>query len=76
MYILSQDQIAQFFQVSAEEKVQVNSLLEFILLLYTKYWFTTPLASSAAGDYITFMSNVLEYRKMNARLSYAVLSSS
>ena len=50
-------------------------MIEFILLYYTKYWFTTPLASSAARHDLDFMSSILEYRKVNSRLSFEVLRS-
>ena len=75
IYFLKIKLVSNIFQVSAEEKMPIDYPVEFILLFYTKYWFTTPLASSAAREDLTFMRNILEYRKMNARLSYAVLSS-
>ena len=75
IYLLKIKLLSKVFQLSEEEQEQVNSLAEYILLFYAMYWFTTPLASSAARQDLEFMSNILEYRKVNPRLAYAVLSS-
>ena len=47
----------------------------FILIFYVKYWFTTPLSSSAARQDLNFMSGVMEYQKVNSQLSFKVLQS-
>ena len=75
LYILKIQLLSKIFKLSEEEKEQVKALTEYILLFYAMYWFTTPLASSAARQDLDFMSNILDYRMVNARLSFAVLSS-
>ena len=37
--------LSSVFQLAEEELLQVATLTKFILLHYTKYWFTTPLES-------------------------------
>ena len=49
--------------------------LSFVLLMYAKYWFTTPLASAAARQDLDFMSTVLKYRLVNHQVSWSVLKS-
>jgi hypothetical protein len=75
IYNLKIKLLSNVFEMTDEEKRQVNQVTEFVLLFYTKYWFTTPLASSAARQDLDFMSGILEYRKVNPSLSYAVLRS-
>ena len=75
IYILKIQLLSRIFKLSEEEKEQVKSLTEYILLFYAMYWFTTPLASSAARQDLDFMSYILEYRKVNSRLGFAVLGS-
>ena len=52
----------------------MKTLSEFILLFYAKYWFTTPLASSAARQDLEFMSSILQYRQVYPKLAYEVLT--
>ena len=75
IYNLKMKLVSKFFEMSEDEKEKVNRVVEFVLLFYTKYWFTTPLAGSAARQDLDFMSSILEYRKVNPSLSYTVLSS-
>ena len=75
LYILKIKLLRRIFKLSDGEEEQVSSLTEYILLFYAVVWFTTPLASSAARHDLEFMSNILEYRKVNPQLAFAVLSS-
>ena len=75
IYNLKMKLVSKFFEMTEDELEKVNQVVEFVLLFYTKYWFTTPLAGSAARQDLTFMSNIQEYRKVNPSLSFAVLSS-
>ena len=75
IYNLKMKLVSKFFEMSEDEKEKVNRVVEFVLLFYTKYWFTTPLAGSAARQDLDFISSILEYRKVNPSLSYTVLSS-
>ena len=64
IYNLKMKLVSKFFEMSEDEKEKVNQVVEFILLFYTKYWFTTPLAGSAARQDLDFMSSILEYRNL------------
>ena len=75
IYILKIRLLGNVFQLVEEEKKQVDNLAEFILLLYGKYWFETPLAAAATRTDLNFMSGVLEYRVVNSSLAYKVLAS-
>ena len=75
IYLLKVKLLGKVYNISAKEQAQVESLRELILLLYTVHWFATPLASSAVRQDLDFMSSILEYRKVNPRMAYAVLSS-
>ena len=75
LYLLKIKLLRRIFKLSDGEEEQVSSLTEYILLFYAVVWFTTPLASSAARHDLKFMSNILEYRKVNPQLAFAVLSS-
>ena len=74
LYFLKIKLLIKIFKVSEEEEVQVKTLAQFILLFYAKYWFTTPLASSAARQDLEFMGNILQYRMMYPKLAYEVLT--
>ena len=63
------------FELSKEELLQVATLTEFILLHYTKYWFTTARGVSSARSDLNFMGGMLEYRRENSGLAWHVLQS-
>ena len=75
IYSLKLKLLSKVFEMTDEEKTRISQVVDFILLFYAKYWFTTPLAASAARQDLDFMSGVLEYRVVNSKLSFAVLSS-
>ena len=74
LYFLKIRLLRKVFKMSEEENGQVDVLTEFILLFYAKYWFTTPLASSAARHDLEFISSITQYRLINPKLAYEVLS--
>ena len=75
IYSLKLKLLGNVFEMTDEEKHQVNQVVDFILLFYAKYWFTAPLAGSAARQDLDFMSGVLKYKEINPSLCFAVLCS-
>ena len=75
IYNLKIKLLSNIFVMTDEEKMQVDQVTDFVILFYTKYWFTTPLASSAARHDLDFMCGIHEYRKVSSSLSFAVLCS-
>ena len=58
LYLLKIYLLSTMFELSEEELLQVATLTEFILLHYTKYWFTTACGVSSARSDLDFMSGV------------------
>ena len=75
LYFLKINLLRKMFLMSEEERLRVERLAEFMLLFYAEFWFTAPLASSAARQALDFMSGVLEYRLVDPQLSFMVLKS-
>ena len=75
IYNLKMKLISKFFHMSEVELSHVNQIAEFVVLFYAKFWFTTPLAASAARMKLDFMSHILEYRVVDAPLAFTVLES-
>ena len=61
IYFLKMRLISNVFEMSEVEKKQTDKMAEFVLLHYCKFWFTTPLAASAARNDLDFMSGVIQY---------------
>ena len=75
IYYLKIRLLSRVFTISTDERSQTDQMVEFILLMYTKLWFTSSLASSAARSDLNFMSAVHDYRKVNSKVAWEVLRS-
>ena len=63
--------LSKVFEMTNDEKTKINQVVEFILLFYDKYWFTSLLLDLQPE----FISGILNYRKINPSLSFKVLCS-
>ena len=75
IYLLKIRLIRKVVAFSKEEKKQADNMVNFILMVYTRYWFTKPLASSAAKSDLEFMITVHEMRMVNPKLAWKLLQS-
>ena len=67
--------LSNIFEISPEEKDQVDKITEFTVLFYIKYWLETPLPASSARLDLEFMAHMLQYRLTRPRIAFAVLQS-
>ena len=75
IYLLKIHLLFNVFTVSQEERKKVVDMCEFILIIYIKPWFRSPLAISAASTDIRFMSHLMKYRLRRPVLSWNLLQS-
>ena len=62
LYYLKMKLLSNVFTMSEEEKSQVEEISQFILILYVKAWFMSPLPTAAARNDLQFMVNMSKYR--------------
>ena len=62
LYYLKMNLLLNIYKISDEEKSQVEEISQFILILYVKSWFQSPLPTSAARNDLNFMVNIHRYR--------------
>ena len=53
------------FEMTEEEKRQVEMMTEFVVLFYARSWFESTLAASAARSDLTFLSQILRYYRLS-----------
>ena len=75
IYINKMRLLGKVFPMSVEEQMMVKQLSEFVILFYARFWFTTPLACSAAREDLDFINNLQEYRKINGKFFWDVIKS-
>ena len=75
IYVNKMRLLSKVFSMSVEEHRMVEQLSEFVILFYARYWFTTPLACSAAREDLDFINNLQEYRKINSKFFWVVIRS-
>ena len=76
IYILKLKLLMNLFNMSEEEKEQVEEMCKFILIFYVRSWFRSPLSTAAAQTDLAFMANMVRYRKVTKpRYILAVLQS-
>ena len=76
IYILKMSLLLDMFKMSADEKTQVVEVSKYILILYVKHWFESPLPTAAARNDLTFMVNVLKYRLLvKPSISFSIMQS-
>ena len=75
IYFLKIRLVSKVFTLSEEEEKQADNMVSFILLVYARYWFTAPLASSAARCDLDFMVAVHEMRLVNPKVAWKLLQS-
>ena len=62
IYFLKMKLLLNSYQVSDEEKLQIEEISMFVVTLYVKPWFQSPLPSAAARNDLAFMANLSRYR--------------
>lgn len=62
LYYLKIKLLSNVFTMSQEENSQVEQISQFILILYVKAWFMSPLPTAAARNDLEFMLNMSKYR--------------
>ena len=68
--------LKNMFKMSQEEQEQVEEIIKFVLIFFVKSWFKSPLSTSAAQSDLTFMANMMRYRKVTKpRYILAVMQS-
>ena len=70
IYFLKIRLIRKVVAFSKEEKKQADNMVNFILMVYTRYWFTEPHASSATRSDLDFMIAVHGMRMVNPKLAW------
>ena len=76
IYLLKLFLLLNMFKMSEDEKIQVVEVSKYILILYVKHWFESPLPTAAARNDLTFMVNVLKYRVMvKPSISFSIMQS-
>nr|XP_018915786.1 PREDICTED: uncharacterized protein LOC109043141 [Bemisia tabaci] len=62
------------FQLTRNEKINLRDICIFIVKLYLKKWFSAPLSTKAPAVDLNYVKQLIEYRKVDAAISEAVLS--
>ena len=75
LYYLKIHLLQNHFQMSEDEKLEVQLVTEFILIFYAKAWFESPLTTSAARNDLTFMRKILTYRTVRPKMAFTVMQS-
>ena len=76
IYILKLSLLLNVFKMSDDEKVQVVEVSKYILILYVKHWFESPLPTAAARNDLSFMVNILKYRlEVKPSISFSIMQS-
>ena len=76
IYFLKMKLLKNMFKMSQEEQEQVEEIIKFVLIFFVKSWFKSPLSTSAAQSDLTFMANMMRYRKVTKpRYILAVMQS-
>ena len=74
LYYLKMKLLSNVFTMSEEEKSEVEEITQFILILYLKAWFMSPLPTAAARNDLQFMVNMSKYRLVtNPRIAMDLL---
>ena len=77
LYYLKMKLLLNSFPMSDEEKQQVEEISCFIVILYVKAWFQSPLPTAAARNDLAFMVNIMKYRLVTKpRIAMDLLQSS
>ena len=76
IYYLKMKLLKNLFDMTEDEKEQVEEICKFILVFFVKAWFKSPLSTAAAMTDLSFMANMLRYRKVTKpRYIFAVMQS-
>ena len=62
LYYLKMKLLLNIFKMSDEEKEQVEEISKFVVTLYVKAWFQSPLPTAAARNDLSFLVNMSRYR--------------
>ena len=65
--------LSRVFTMSEENKERVRRMTNFIIILYAKAWFQSPLASSSARHDLDFHCNVLRWREVEPVAAFKLL---
>ena len=64
LYFLKMKLLLKAFKVTDEEKLQIEEISKFVVTMYVKPWFQSPLPTSAARNDLAFLVNMSRYRLM------------
>ena len=62
LYYLKMKLLSNVFNMSEKEKSEEEEISQFIVILYLKAWFMSPLPTAAARNDLQFMVNMSRYR--------------
>lgn len=62
------------FNLSAEEYLAISDICTFIIRIYTKAWFTAPLAAKAPNHDFQFLKKIVGYEIIDSAISTAAIS--
>ena len=58
MYYLKMKLLLNIFNMSDEEREQVEEISRFVVTMYIKAWFQSPLPTAAARNDLAFLANI------------------
>ena len=64
----------KIFKLSEVEESNLKRIVNFTLTLYAKAWLLAPLSASAARNDLTFQMKVLQYREVEPKVAFEVLT--
>ena len=77
LYYLKMFLLLNLFKMTDVEKSQVVDISKFILVLYVKAWFQSPLSTSAPRNDLKFLVNMSKYRLVTKpKIAMTLLQSS
>ena len=75
IYNLKLRLLSNIFMMTPEENSFVRLISEFVCCVYAKYWFTTPLPTSAPREDLDFINNLQVYRRIDVKFFWEVIRS-
>ena len=64
IYTLKIKLLSSIFKMSEEEKCKIEEICSFVLILYVRAWFESPLPAIAARNDLSFMVKVMRFREV------------
>ena len=64
IYTLKIKLLSSIFKMSEEEKCKIEEISSFVLILYVRAWFESPIPAIAARNDLSFMVKVMRFREV------------